>query len=231
MGIDQLTSNNTILSTIVRISPAGAAKLFTTMENAYSRREPVTKPPRAVTWVRLPVFARLISRAHHPRAAERIIAIRDARHLEDLQPFDWLHARSHLALEREDWASVLAAAFGIINTLLTAVYERRREIGIMQAVGGTRRTLFLAFMLESGLYGLLGGMLGGLVGMLAAYLFGPYLTDNAFTASLRHSPVPAVDSLTLALTIGFSICLALVAGLYPAYRAAKLSPMEAIRHV
>lgn len=126
---------------------------------------------------------------------------------------------------------VLAAAFGIINTLLTAVYERRREIGIMQAVGGTRRTLFLAFMLESGLYGLLGGMLGGLVGMLAAYLFGPYLTDNAFTASLRHSPVPAVDSLTLALTIGFSICLALVAGLYPAYRAAKLSPMEAIRHV
>lgn len=126
---------------------------------------------------------------------------------------------------------VLAAAFGIVNTLLTAVYERRREIGIMQAVGSTRRTLFLAFMLESGLYGLLGGVLGGLLGMLAAYLFGPYLTDNAFTASLRQSPVPTVDSLTLALTLGFSICLALVAGLYPAYRAAKLSPMEAIRNV
>ena len=126
---------------------------------------------------------------------------------------------------------VLAAAFGIVNTLLTAVYERRREIGIMQAVGSTRRTLFLAFMLESGLYGLLGGVLGGLLGMLAAYVFGPYLTDNAFTASLRQSPVPTVDSLTLALTLGFSICLALVAGLYPAYRAAKLSPMEAIRNV
>lgn len=68
---------------------------------------------------------------------------------------------------------VLAAAFGIVNTLQTAVYERRREIGIMQAVGATRRTLFLAFMLESGLYGLLGGVLGGLVGMFAAYLFGP----------------------------------------------------------
>ncbi|MFZ5557720.1 MAG: ABC transporter permease [Pseudomonadota bacterium] len=126
---------------------------------------------------------------------------------------------------------VFAAAFGIVNTLLTAVYERRREIGIMQAVGGTRRTLFLAFMLESGLYGLLGGVLGGLIGMLAAYLFGPYLTDNAFTASLRQAPVPTVDSFTLALTLGFSICLALVAGLYPAYRAAKLSPMEAIRYV
>jgi putative ABC transport system permease protein len=126
---------------------------------------------------------------------------------------------------------VLAAAFGIVNTLQTAVYERRREIGIMQAVGATRRTLFLAFMLESGLYGLLGGVLGGLVGMFAAYLFGPYLTDNAFTASLRQSPVPTADSLTLGLTLAFSVCLALVAGLYPAYRAAKLSPMEAIRHV
>lgn len=126
---------------------------------------------------------------------------------------------------------VLAAAFGIVNTLLTAVYERRREIGIMQAIGGTRRTLFLAFMLESGLYGLLGGVLGGLIGLLAAYLFGPYLTDNAFTASLRQSPGLTVDSLTLALTLGFSLCLALAAGLYPAYRAARLSPMEAIRHV
>ncbi|MEA5376649.1 MULTISPECIES: ABC transporter permease [Vibrio harveyi group] len=126
---------------------------------------------------------------------------------------------------------VLAAAFGIVNTLMTAVYERRREIGIMQALGGTRRTLFFAFMLESSLYGLLGGVLGVLLGMLAAYLFGPYLTDNAFTSSLRQSPVPNVDSLMLALTLGFSICLALMAGLYPAYRAAKLSPMEAIRNV
>lgn len=126
---------------------------------------------------------------------------------------------------------VFAAAFGIINTLLTAVYERRREIGIMQAVGCTRRTLFLAFMLESGLYGLLGGALGGLIGVFAAYLFGPYLTGNAFTTSLRQPAVLTVDGSTLAVAIGFSIGLALLAGLYPAYRAARLSPMEAIRHV
>ncbi len=126
---------------------------------------------------------------------------------------------------------VLAAAFGIVNTLLTAVYERRREIGIMQAIGSTRRTLFLAFMLESGLYGLLGGVLGIAIGMLAAYLFGPYLTDNAFTASLHQPQVPTLDTLTAVVTLGLSICLALLAGLYPAYRAAKLSPMEAIRDV
>lgn len=126
---------------------------------------------------------------------------------------------------------VLAAAFGIVNTLLTAVYERRREIGIMQAIGSTRRTLFLSFMFESGLYGLLGGLLGMAIGMLAAWLFGPYLTNNAFTASLPQTSVPLLDSGTALMTLGLSIGLALVAGLYPAYRAAKLSPIEAIHHV
>ncbi|MBX9630640.1 MAG: ABC transporter permease [Burkholderiales bacterium] len=125
---------------------------------------------------------------------------------------------------------VLAAAFGIVNTLLTAVYERRREIGILQAVGSTRQTLFAAFLLESGLYGLFGGVLGVLIGLLGAYVFGPYLTDNAFTASLRQSPVPSLDGATLLWTFALSEGLALVAGLYPAYRAAKLTPVEAMRY-
>lgn len=126
---------------------------------------------------------------------------------------------------------VLAAAFGIVNTLLTAVYERHREIGILQALGSKRRTLFLAFMLESGLYGLLGGALGIAIGVLGAYLFGPSLTDNAFTASLRQPPTLTVDSGTTLLTLAFSVGLALLAGLYPAYRASKLSPVEAMRYV
>lgn len=126
---------------------------------------------------------------------------------------------------------VLAAAFGIVNTLLTAVHERRREIGILQALGSTRRTLFLAFMLESGLYGLLGGILGVTIGVLAAYLFGSYLTDNAFTASLQHSRTVAIDYGSILFTLGFSVCLALFAGLYPAYRATELSPVEAMRYV
>ncbi|MRS98037.1 FtsX-like permease family protein [Ralstonia pickettii] len=126
---------------------------------------------------------------------------------------------------------VLAAAFGIVNTLLTAVYERRREIGILQAVGSTRRTLFLAFMLESALYGLLGGVLGAALGCLGAYLFGPALTDNAFTASLHQAPALTLDAMTLLWTFALSVGLSLVAGLYPAYRATKLTPVEAMRYV
>ncbi|MBI4644481.1 MAG: ABC transporter permease, partial [Deltaproteobacteria bacterium] len=56
--------------------------------------------------------------------------------------------------------AVLAAAFGIINTMLTAIHERKREIGILQALGARRRTIFSLFLYESALYGLLGGVLG-----------------------------------------------------------------------
>lgn len=125
---------------------------------------------------------------------------------------------------------VLAAAFGIVNTLLTAVYERRREIGILQAVGSNRRTLFASFMLESGLYGFIGGLLGIAIGLLCAHFFGAYLTDNAFTASLRQTPSMVLGADTLAATMGLSVGLALIAGLYPAYRASRLSPVEAMRY-
>ncbi|TGD92267.1 ABC transporter permease [Methylobacterium nonmethylotrophicum] len=126
---------------------------------------------------------------------------------------------------------VVAAAFGIANTLMTAVYERRREIGILQAIGGTRRTLFLGFLLESGLYGALGGLIGVGLGVLAAYWIGPSIADNPFTAALRQSPTPALDPSTIAGVLVFSIALALLAGFYPAWRAARLTPMDAIRHV
>lgn len=125
---------------------------------------------------------------------------------------------------------ILAAAFGIINTLLTAVYERRREIGILQALGGQRSTIFATFILESGIYGLLGGLLGIVLGTLATFWFGPALMENPFTASLQQAPIPSLDIMTLIYTVLLSIMLAIVAGLYPAYRAAKLSPVEAMRY-
>ena len=125
---------------------------------------------------------------------------------------------------------VLAAAFGIVNTLLTAVYERRREIGILQAIGGTRRTLFVAFILESGLYGFLGGLLGAALGSLVAYEFGPYFTQDALSSGLAPS-ASGLDVPSVLFALGFSVVLAILAGLYPAARAARLTPVEAMRHV
>ena len=59
--------------------------------------------------------------------------------------------------------AVLAAAFGIINTMMAATYERKREIGILQALGARQRTIFTLFMLESGFYGIIGGVTGVMV--------------------------------------------------------------------
>ena len=125
---------------------------------------------------------------------------------------------------------VLAAAFGIVNTLLTAVYERRREIGILQAIGGTRRTLFVAFILESGLYGFFGGVLGAVLGSFVAYWFGPYFTQDALSIGLAPSS-SMLDVSSVLYALVFSVVLAVVAGLYPAARAARLTPVEAMSHV
>src|SRR5512145_70818 len=83
--------------------------------------------------------------------------------------------------------AVLAAAFGIVNTMLTATYERKREIGILQALGATRRTIFTLFLVESGLYGLLGGICGVAGGLLLSVAAAPQLEQNVFTSFVKGS--------------------------------------------
>jgi len=127
--------------------------------------------------------------------------------------------------------SVLAAAFGIINTMMTATYERKREIGILQALGARRRTIFTIFMLESGFYGIIGGAIGVVVGLFVSITAAPYITQNAFTSFVKSSESGgAVDLKTVVGSILFSAVVAIVAGVYPAWRAAKLEPVEAISY-
>ncbi len=127
--------------------------------------------------------------------------------------------------------AVLAAAFGIINTMLTATYERKREIGILQALGATRRTIFSLFLVESGIYGILGGGAGVLVGLLFSALATPYIAQNHFTAFVKGSGSGSlVDPVMIVGAIAFSTLVATLAGLYPAWRAARLTPVEAISY-
>lgn len=127
--------------------------------------------------------------------------------------------------------AVLAAAFGIINTMMTATYERKREIGILQALGARRRTIFTIFLLESGLYGIFGGALGVLGGLVFSVLAAPQISSNHVTAFVKGSGSAGLISPSIVLgSIAFSALVAIVAGLYPAWRAAQLSPVEAISY-
>jgi len=127
--------------------------------------------------------------------------------------------------------AVLAAAFGIVNTMMAAAYERKREIGILQALGASQRMIFGLFMLESGIYGVIGGVSGVITGLLAASVAAPYITQNAFTTMVKGSGSGSLlDPKIIAASILFSTIIAILAGLYPAWRAARLSPVEAISY-
>lgn len=126
--------------------------------------------------------------------------------------------------------AVLAAAFGIVNTMLTATYERRREIGILQAMGARRRVIFSLFMLESAFYGLFGGLSGVVTGLIAARLASPLISSNAFTVFVRGGDAAMLDASVLFTAVFFSLVAAVVAGVYPAWRASQLSPVEAISY-
>jgi putative ABC transport system permease protein len=127
--------------------------------------------------------------------------------------------------------ALLAAAFGIANTMMAATYERKREIGILQAMGAGRGVIFTIFLLESGFYGVIGGIAGVISGLALSSLTAPLITRNTFTAFIKGGEGAAVyDPHIIFGSILFSMIVALLAGLYPAWRAARLSPVEAISY-
>ncbi len=126
--------------------------------------------------------------------------------------------------------ALAVASLGIVNTLVMAILERRREIGIMKAVGASDGDVKKIFFVEAGSMGLLGGGLGVLMGWMmgrvinwgtAAYFARQGLTSQDFW----YVPLWLVVG-----AIVFSILVSLAAGLYPASRAAKLDPVQALRH-
>jgi putative ABC transport system permease protein len=126
--------------------------------------------------------------------------------------------------------ALTVASLGIINTLVMAILERRREIGILKALGATDRDVRSLFFAEAGAMGLFGGFFGVALG----WLIGQALTWGT-TIYLHQQNLPGVKisyvPWWLALgAIGFAVAVSLVAGLYPASRAARLNPVEALRY-
>ncbi len=127
--------------------------------------------------------------------------------------------------------ALLVASIGIANTMVMSVYERTREIGILKAVGASPGDIRLLFMAEASLI----GMLGGVVGTIFGWLLGIGLNE-AILAYLAWKEIPmtgtffVVSGWLVALALAFATLVGLLAGLYPAARAAKLDPLEALRY-
>ena len=121
--------------------------------------------------------------------------------------------------------ALLIGAIGVSNTMFTAVIERRRDIGVMKAVGARNADVLSLFIIESGLLSLLGGLLGVLLGMALAYSIASAANLALGTTLLRAS---FSISLMFAAVI-FAFLLGIIAGTVPAWQASRLHPIEALR--
>jgi putative ABC transport system permease protein len=125
----------------------------------------------------------------------------------------------------------LAVAFiGIVNTLVMAILERRREIGIMKAIGASDGDIKKLFFAEAGAMGILGGLVGVALGWAIGQVIN--LGTNVYLRSQSFPPEHfwSVPWWLVAFALLFSFVVSLAAGLYPAGRAARLDPVQALRY-
>ncbi|MGD8682603.1 MAG: ABC transporter permease [Chloroflexota bacterium] len=148
----------------------------------------------------------------------------DASEVEVTRPSDVLEAKAAAAVAFTDLflglgaVALIVGGFGIANVMLMSVMERRGEIGLRRALGATRRHIALQFVSEALALALVGGVLGVLLGAGLAVAY-----------ALSQAWMPIIPAVAVVGGIVAAVCIGAVAGFYPAMRAARLSPTDALR--
>jgi putative ABC transport system permease protein len=114
---------------------------------------------------------------------------------------------------------LLVGGIGIMNIMMVSVTERTKEIGLRKAIGASRESILSQFLLEAVVMCLMGGLAGILLG---------YLATNS-VAGLFQVP-PVFSSSAVLMAFGFAAGVGIFFGIYPAYRASRLQPIEALRY-
>ncbi len=125
--------------------------------------------------------------------------------------------------------SLIVGAVGIANTMFTSVTERTRQIGILKSLGMTNKEVMNLFLVESALIGLVGGILGLFVGFIISGAIGQIAAFFLRGAMFRTSFISITPTLII-FALVFSIVIGVLSGIFPARRAARLQPVEALRY-
>ncbi len=122
--------------------------------------------------------------------------------------------------------SLVVASIGIMNTMLTSVMERTHEIGIMKAIGARNIDVMAIFIMEGILISIFGGLIGVILGFIGAQGFGNM--SGGFMQGVPLVPIINVSTIIIAITV--AMLVGVLSSLYPARKAAKMSPIEAVRY-
>jgi putative ABC transport system permease protein len=203
--------------------------LTTAQSRLYSRRTRASERAVDVIYVEAESEKRMdeaiqqvkdLLRERHDIAYQAEDDFRIVSQTDILDAFNTITSAMTLFLGAIAGISLVVGGIGIMNIMLVSVTERTREIGIRKAVGAQKRDILLQFLIESLTLSLIGGLLGILLGALASNLIG----------RLSEDLTPVIRTATVFLASGFAAAVGLVFGIYPAWRAANLHPIEALRY-
>jgi putative ABC transport system permease protein len=126
--------------------------------------------------------------------------------------------------------SLLVAGIGIMNIMIVSLIERTREIGILKALGTKSRTVLSIFLCESVIIGLMGAIIGIILGWALANAVAVIFSTGIFGGSANVTINPMLTPEVIIGALGFGIGISVIFALYPAWRASKLKPVEALRY-
>ncbi len=126
--------------------------------------------------------------------------------------------------------ALVVAAIGVVNTMVMAILERTREIGVMRAVGARRSTIRTLFTFEASMLGFLGGVFGVGVGYGLTKVANIFVNQQLASQSIKAHDIINLPLWLILAVVGIGTLIGMLAGLYPAARAARLDPVEALRY-